>query len=65
MWLMSDITAAVLILLALALGLLAILTGREAYTATSLRGSITMLGPAVAAVDGPDSKQHVAPFITG
>jgi hypothetical protein len=49
MWLMSD--TKVLILLAVALGLLAILTGREDY---SLRGSIAMLGPAVAAVDGPD-----------
>jgi hypothetical protein len=56
MWLMSDTTAKILILLALVLGLLAILTGREDY---SLRRSIAMLGPAVAAVDGPSS----GPFI--
>jgi len=47
MWLMSDTTAKVLILLALVLGLLAIFTGGEDY---SLRRSITMLRPAVAAV---------------
>jgi hypothetical protein len=53
MWLMSDTTAKVLILLALVLGLLAMFTGGEDY---SLR---RMLRPAVAAVDGASS----GPFI--
>ena len=62
MWLTSDRTAVVLILFALALGLLAILTEREAYTPASLRGSIAVLRPAVAAVEGPDDRRHLAPF---
>jgi len=53
MWLISDTTAKILILLALVLGLLAIFTRGEDY---SLR---RMLRPAVAAVDGPNS----GPFI--